>query len=546
MFVTARKIFITKAMRDALVTAFILFSVTSATCYVVYQSAGEGLKKEVQTYLMSLAATASEMVDTEGHKQLTNPEQKGTPLYNQVREPFMKILKANPNIAFIYTIVKRDEKYLFILDSQIPKPGEADDTSGLMEEYTDYTEIMEHALQSHLPAVEEDAYTDKWGTFLSGYAPIFDKEKQFIGIVGVDIRIDDYLQHLSRIRQSLYLGMAIAFVASCLVGFGVWIVRNTAEKTERANHEQQEHIRQMEERRRHEQEAAEQRMQQEVMRQRATIAEEFNSSVKTVVEVISNASLGLETSAKRISAMAFDSSQKTKMAEEAVSASAENMERVSGEAHNLLEGIEQIIHEADQSVSIAQKATKEAKAAGSKSSELTKAAENIHEVATLINGIAEQINLLALNATIEAARAGESGKGFAVVALEVKRLSNQANEATTQIREYLDSIRLVAKQTGSAIETISTVIHDLNESSSRVLSVTMGQKESISNITHEIREAATVSQSANSDIRTISTLAENSGSSTKEILDAVVSLSGQTERLNQEVDNFLAALVKES
>lgn len=536
----------TKAMRDALVTAVILFSVTTATCYVVYQSAAEGLKKEVQTYLMSLAATASEMVDTEGHKLLTKPEQKGTPLYENVRAPFMKILKANTNIAFIYTIVQRDEKYFFILDSQIPKPGEKDDTSGLMEEYTEYTDIMKHALETHLPAVEEEAYTDKWGTFLSGYAPIFDKDSNFIGIVGVDIRIDDYLEHLSRIRQSLYLGMIIAFVAACLIGFGVWVVRNKAEKAELASREQQAHIRQMEERRRQEQEEAEERMQQEVMRQRAAIAEEFNSSVKTVVEVISKASLGLEASAKRISLMAFDSSQKTKMAEEAVNASAENMERISGETHNLLDGIEQIILEADKSVNIAQTATKEAHAAGSKSSELTKAAENIHEVATLINSIAEQINLLALNATIEAARAGESGKGFAVVALEVKRLSTQANEATTQIREYLDSIRFVAKQTGTAIESISKVIQDLNESSSRVLSVTMGQKESISNISHEIREAATVSHSANIDIRTISTLAENSGNSTKEILDAVVSLTGQTERLNHEVDNFLTVLMKES
>lgn len=73
----------------------------------------------------------------------------------------------------------------------------------------------------------------------------------------------------------------------------------------------------------------------------------------------------------------------------------------------------------------------------SNAASLKVSAMEVESAIAVIRAIAEQTNLLALNAAIEAARAGEQGRGFAVVADEVRKLSEQAAQATKRIDTVL-------------------------------------------------------------------------------------------------------------
>ncbi|GAB1441482.1 hypothetical protein MASR2M39_03160 [Ignavibacteriales bacterium] len=84
----------------------------------------------------------------------------------------------------------------------------------------------------------------------------------------------------------------------------------------------------------------------------------------------------------------------------------------------------------------------------------------IGEIIAAVNDIAEQSNLLAVNASIEAARAGEQGKGFAVVAQEIRNLSEQSKQSTSQVRLILQDIQNFVNSAVLSTEQASKALED--------------------------------------------------------------------------------------
>ncbi len=140
-----------------------------------------------------------------------------------------------------------------------------------------------------------------------------------------------------------------------------------------------------------------------------------------------------------------------------------NTNMVASAVEEMAATINEIAQNSEKARSISEDAVSQASAASNKMADLGKAANAISAVTETITEISEQTNLLALNATIEAARAGEAGKGFAVVANEIKELARQTAAATAEIKGKIEGVQGTTSETIIEIESITTIISNINE-----------------------------------------------------------------------------------
>jgi methyl-accepting chemotaxis protein len=167
-----------------------------------------------------------------------------------------------------------------------------------------------------------------------------------------------------------------------------------------------------------------------------------------------------------------------------------NVQTVASATEELSASILEISKQISGASGIANRARESAETTTAEVQGLAGGAQKIGDVIGLIQAIAEQTNLLALNATIEAARAGEAGKGFAVVAAEVKELSTQTSRATEDISQQIGEIQAATTSAVGSIETIATVVRELDEVTASIAAAVEEQGAATGEISASVQTVA--------------------------------------------------------
>jgi methyl-accepting chemotaxis protein len=269
------------------------------------------------------------------------------------------------------------------------------------------------------------------------------------------------------------------------------------------------------------------------------LADNFETAVGEIVETVSSASTELEASAGTLTSNAERAQELTTMVAAASEEASANVQSVASATEQLSSSVNEISRQVPESARMATAAVDQARTTNDRVSQLSKAAGRIGDVVELINTIAEQTNLLALNATIEAARAGEAGRGFAVVASEVKALAEQTSKATGEIGQQISGIQAATQDSVNAIKEISGTIEKLSEISSTIAAAVEEQGAATQEISRNVQQAAHGTQQVSSNITDVQRGASETGSASTQVLSAAQSLSGDSNRLKQEVGKFL-------
>ena len=216
---------------------------------VMVAQAGRNAQKNIRRQLELLLPFYVQEIQQLGHARLPDNPAPDDALYLRLIRAEIRWLKHNPAIADIYTFRRRADGVVFLLvDSetdydhngvyegareQRTKPGEV---------YPNVTPGLERAFRGE-QVFEEEPMTDRWGTWISAFAPLRDANGQVEGVLGVDFDAAEWLAQRTEARRAqLWLlgGLVAALTGAAVV---IALLRHELEdrrKTERQLREQGE------------------------------------------------------------------------------------------------------------------------------------------------------------------------------------------------------------------------------------------------------------------------------------------------------------------
>jgi methyl-accepting chemotaxis protein len=201
----------------------LILLIASMTVFYTYKETKAALKDSVREQLKSVAAVISTSIDGDAMAGLkAGDEEKAS--FIKSRDTMRKLLKSYEDLKYVYTYKKnKDGKIIFLVDADY---GFSDDAAGLMEVYEDTTDEMIKGLE--VTAVDSELTTDKWGTFMSGYAPVKNSKGKIVAAVGVDMLAEKVIAKQKLVFGTIYtvIAISIALAGIIILIFSMTIIRD--------------------------------------------------------------------------------------------------------------------------------------------------------------------------------------------------------------------------------------------------------------------------------------------------------------------------------
>lgn len=222
-------------------TGFAVFAATLVSVVYLDYQAEKNQTDAIREDLSRLARGAAGLVDGDLHESIVKAGVPDSADYKRALEPLVVFHRGIPEIAYLYTFIEKDGGFLFGLDTATAadrlgfnRPMEASPLLTPYESKSPEEDAAEmDALRRGVIYVSDKPYADEYGSFLTAVAPIRNSKDEIVGIVGVDLNVNDYLKRMNGVRMAGGLSLLVALGMGSLLGFVVWSLRHKSLRHER-------------------------------------------------------------------------------------------------------------------------------------------------------------------------------------------------------------------------------------------------------------------------------------------------------------------------
>lgn len=456
----------------------------------------------------------------------------------------------NSGVEYVYTIKDTGNGTSnFIVDSDPEEPGLPGEDFGETSE-----EIA--AAYAGETTTDNEPYTDKWGTHISAYSPIYNGD-EITALAVVDLSFDWINEQTKEIAILIIVVCSIAFIAGILIlllisrslhtGFSKLntkvaelsngdgdltkeIDTQTGDEFETIGGNVNELLRYI----------------REIMlsiHKSSDSLKQISEQLKTNVNGAGINAGGISNTMQTLTATMeeTDSSlqQISNFMDEIIISFDDIVKKIQNGVNYSHEMMTQAVETGNTAIEEQQSAhdrVEQMKVSVTEKIAQSKAVEQINILTDNILSITQQTNLLSLNASIEAARAGEAGKGFAVVASEIGNLATDSAKAASEIQavstNVISTVEELAREAQEMIEFINEAVL---KGYGNLVDTSHQYRDSAKHIDEMMQEFSEISTKIQSDINAVQNSTGSANIAVDEATNAIIDTTEKTVDLTNDL-----------
>jgi methyl-accepting chemotaxis protein len=197
---------------------------------IIYIIQTRSIITEHRNELRDIATTVAGSISVVDHESLQKQDQITSSTYRAIEDQLRTIMAGNPTIDDVYTLRPTAQSNIFTFVVSAQETSDENE-NGLIDENEQKPALGERydaSSQPDLvaalrgPTADRKVTYDKWGAWLSGYAPIRDDHGKAVAIVGVDYPATEIVRHRKLVTNSLvtafFILLPIALLGALLIG----------------------------------------------------------------------------------------------------------------------------------------------------------------------------------------------------------------------------------------------------------------------------------------------------------------------------------------